>query len=363
MRKLASIRKIAEIKPIKDADAIEAVRVDGWWLVSKKNEFKVNDLCVYFEVDSFLPVRPEFEFLHKSSFKSTQHLGDGFRLKTVKLRGQLSQGLALPLSVFSEFYYDYNGYFYSTFDSTSSISTDINLPVLETQDVTELFGVKKWEMPIPAQLAGQIKGSFPSFIRKTDQERIQNCYHQYKEQHYYTTFETSLKLDGSSMTVYWNNGEFGVCSRNLELKESDGNTYWKVARDTNLEKILSSYNRNIALQGELMGPGIQGNRESLSQHTMYLYDIWDIDAQKYLGQYDRMKVYLDMLNMGDDNFIKHVPVYKPEQIFQYKLEEILSLADRKSLNHNIAEGLVFKSMDGTFFFKAINNKFLLNEKD
>ena len=63
MRKLASIRRIAEIKPIDGADSIEAVRVDGWWVVSKKNEYNVNDLCVYFEIDSFLPVRPEFEFL------------------------------------------------------------------------------------------------------------------------------------------------------------------------------------------------------------------------------------------------------------------------------------------------------------
>ena len=103
MRKLASIRRVVEIKPIEGADAIEAIRVDGWWCVTKKGEFKVNDLCTYFEVDSFLPVRPEFEFLRKACFKSTKHLGDGFRLKTIKLRGQVSQGLALPITILSSF--------------------------------------------------------------------------------------------------------------------------------------------------------------------------------------------------------------------------------------------------------------------
>lgn len=352
MRKLASIRRIIEIKPIEGADAIEAVRVDGWWVVSKKNEFQVGDLCVYFEIDSFLPVRPEFEFLRKSCFRSTKHLGDGFRLKTVKLRGQISQGLALPLNAVSDPLMKYSNLEHAT--------------PAEGQDVTEWLGVKKWEMPIPAQLAGQIKGSFPSFIRKTDQERIQNCYDEFSKKYKTMWFEASLKLDGSSMTVYWNNGNFGVCSRNLELKETEGNTFWKVATKYDFKSVLEKYGKNIALQGELMGPGIQGNRENFSDHDFFLYDIWDIDNQKYFSQYERLCIYLELLNLAPETFMKHVPVItltQGPQIFDFSLDEILCLANTKSINHQIAEGLVFKAVDGSVSFKAINQKFLLNEKD
>jgi RNA ligase (TIGR02306 family) len=339
MRKLASIRRIAEIKPIEGADAIEAVRVDGWWCVSKKNEFKVNDLCVYFEVDSFLPVRPEFEFLRKACFRSTKHLGDGFRLKTIRLKGQISQGLVLPLSTFEIYNQDNH---------------------IESMDITAMLDVKKWEVPLSPQLAGVAKGNFPSFIRKTDQERIQNCYSDLVKTHKDAMFEATLKLDGSSMTVYFNDGQFGVCSRNLELKETEDNTFWKIARKLNLEAAMRSYGKNIALQGELMGPGIQGNREGLPDHDFYLFDVWNIDEMQYMSPMETDDVCSDLEDLGAK--MSKVPFLGVDVPLSLSLEQLIAASEIKSLNHDVAEGIVYRSMDGTVSFKAINNKFLLQEK-
>lgn len=341
MRKLASIRRIAEIKPIEGADAIEAVRVDGWWCVTKKNEFKVNDMCVYFEVDSFLPVRPEFEFLRKACFRSTKHLGDGFRLKTIKLRGQISQGLVLPIGTFQ-------------FPWFSHVN------VKEGHDLTEELGVQKWEAPLSPQLAGVAKGNFPSFIRKTDQERIQNCYSDLVKTHKDAMFEATLKLDGSSMTVYFNDGQFGVCSRNLELKETEDNTFWKVARKLNLEAAMRSYGKNIALQGELMGPGIQGNREGLPDHDFYLFDVWNIDEMQYMSPMETDDVCSDLEDLGAK--MSKVPFLGVDVPLSLSLEQLIAASEIKSLNHDVAEGIVYRSMDGTVSFKVINNKFLLQEK-
>lgn len=339
MRKLASIRRIAEIKPIEGADAIEAIRVDGWWCVSKKGEFKVNDLCTYFEVDSFLPVRPEFEFLRKECFRSTKHLGDGFRLKTIRLKGQISQGLALPCHIFPWF---------------------MHVKLKEGDDLTESIGVKKWEVPLSPQLAGTAKGNFPSFIRKTDQERIQNCYGSLVKTHKDTVFEASLKLDGSSMTVYFKDGQFGVCSRNLDLKETEDNTFWKVARKLKLEEALRSYGRNIALQGELMGPGVQGNREQLPDHDFYLFDVWDIDGQCYIPTWKLPEVVLDLYEFGSS--IKTVPNLGLSKPLTLSLDQLIDKSDIKSLNHPVAEGIVYRSMVDGVSFKVINQNFLLQEK-
>jgi RNA ligase (TIGR02306 family) len=359
MRKLASIRRIAEIKPIEGADAIEAVRVDGWWCVTKKNELKVNDLCVYFEVDSFLPVRPEFEFLRKACFKSTKHLGDGFRLKTVKLRGQISQGLVLPMSTFDGWIWNNKRDEYIV-RSSDNIAYDMYIPVDVGDDLTNLIGVQKWEAPISPQLAGVAKGNFPTFIRKTDQERIQNCYSDLVKTHKDVAFEATLKLDGSSMTVYFNDGQFGVCSRNLELKETEDNTFWKVARKLNLEAAMRSYGKNIALQGELMGPGVQGNREALKEHNFYLFDVWNIDEQCYKSSIEKHDVWVDLYDHGTT--ISRVPFLGVKVPLTVSLEELIAESDIKSVNHHVAEGIVYRTMDGSVSFKVINNKFLLQEK-
>ena len=182
-RKLASVQRIASIRPIEGADAIEVARINNWDVVVKKNEFKEGELCVYFEIDSFLPIREEFEFLRKSSFKK---MGDqeGFRLKTIRLRGQVSQGLVVPITILNGDYIigisqQPHG------DQLQLGPYDDALVIEEGADVTELLGVEKYEPPIPAELSGKVKGYFPSFIHKTDEERVQNLvkeYAQWKEQ-------------------------------------------------------------------------------------------------------------------------------------------------------------------------------------
>ena len=338
MRKLASIRKISDIQSITGADMIELAIVDGWKVVVAKNVgHKVGDLVVYCEIDSFLPIKEEFEFLRKSSYKKMSDGSEGFRLRTIKLRGQVSQGLILPLDVLLP----------------TGVSSD---DVYEGLDVTGTLNIKKYEPPIPAELAGKVKGLFPSFIRKTDEERIQNLTEEYEEMKNHTFYVTE-KLDGSSATFYYNNGEFGVCSRNLELLETEGNTFWKVARELDLENKMREYGMNISFQGELIGEGIQGNPYKIKGQTVRFFNLFDIDLQEYhsLSVFkETMKVLgLETVPVLDINF------HLPETI-----DKLLLMADGKSeLNPNFdREGVVIRSLDRKISFKVISNKFLLNEK-
>lgn len=339
-RKLASVRKIGDIQPIPNADAIELATVDGWKVVVAKNVgHKVGDFVVYCEVDSFLPIKPEFEFLRKSSYKK---MGDqeGFRLKTIKLRGQLSQGLILPIKEVIPF-------------------PDV-LDYMEVgKDVTELLGIVKYEPPIPAELAGKVKGGFPSFIPKTDEERVQNLTEEYEGwKQSDNTFYVTEKLDGSSATYYINDGVFGVCSRNLELLETEGNTFWKVARELDLENKMKEIGINFSLQGELIGEGIQGNPYKIKGQTVRFFNMFDIDLQKYHNINTLKKV------VTEDMGLEIVPVLEMNFKLPDTVEELLNYADAKSvLNPNFdREGVVIRSFDRTISFKAISNKFLLNEK-
>lgn len=350
-RKLATIRQISSVDVHPNADLLDIVSVDGWKVITKKGEFAVGDFCVYFEIDSFLPVKPEFEFLRKSCFKSTPHLGDGFRLKTIRLRGQLSQGLVIPLRDLPA-------------ASDESIKPGLYDPSTGNFDVTEVLGVQKWEPPLAPCLSGQAKGFFPSFIPKTDQERAQNLVHEiYNAFNEGGLFEVTMKLDGSSCTVYFKDGEVGVCSRNLELKMNDDNkdnTFIKTARETKLLDALTQLGLNIAVQGELMGPGVQGNRENLPGHTLFVFDIFNIDTGRKLNPKEREGVYNKLVTLGYNGH--HVPVIGHLPLPTASVAELLNLAEEPSLNHAISEGRVYKSHSGDFSFKTINNAFLLSEK-
>lgn len=336
-RKLASIRKINNIQEIPGADMIELVVVDGWKVVVAKNVgHKVGDLVVYCEIDSFLPIREEFEFLRKSSYKKMLDQ-EGFRLRTVKLRGQISQGLVLPLDVLL----------------SSGVSSD---DVYEGLDVTSNLNIIKYEPPIPAELAGKVKGPFPSFLRKTDEERIQNLSSEYdsmKDNVYYVT----EKLDGTSATFYYNNGEFGVCSRNWELQETEGNSFWRVARELELEKKLRDLGINTSIQGELIGEGIQGNPYKIKGQTVRFFNAFDIDSQTYYS----LPYYMILL---DTLHLDSVPILSTDFNLPNTIDELLLIADDKSqLNPSFnREGIVIRSLDREISFKVISNNFLVNEK-
>lgn len=334
-RKLATLRRIKKLIPIEGADAIELALVDGWQVVVAKNVgYRQGDLVIYCEIDSFLPIREEFEFLRRTSYKKMADR-EGFLLKTIRLRGQISQGLILPITVLG--------------DNTSGL--------YEGMDVTEKLGIVKYEAPIPASLQGKVKGSFPSFIPKTDEERVQNLEKEYNQLIFSSKHQLYVteKLDGSSYTAYFNRGQFGVCSRNLELLETEGNTYWKVTRELKIEEKLRSLGRNISLQGELIGEGIQGNPYKLRGQTVKFFTGYDIDS----GRRIPIREFLDLLKKLE---LESVPVlHLGDFILPQTIPDMLKWADGPSqLNPNFPrEGVVVRSLDGTVSFKAISNQFLL----
>ena len=349
IRKLASIAEITYIKPIEGADAIECAIVNGGWpVVIRKGEYQVGDVAIYLEIDSWVP-HELAPFLSKGQEPREYNGVKGERLRTVKLRGQISQGLLIKPS-----------------EAPASVHTDLHVG----EDVTHILKVQKWEPPIPAQLQGTMKGNFPHFIPKTDQERCQNLRKEIFEEHEGETYEVTTKLDGSSMTVYVKDGEVGVCSRNIDLKETEGNSFWKAAREQNivdaLLEISKDKNEEYALQGELIGEGIQGNPEKIEGQHFYLFDIYSITEGRYLKPHERYSI-MDKMNLIYGAYINHVPfidtVCGVTNEFS-TIDDLLAFAEGPSLNPQTKrEGLVFKSYDSDFTFKAIANSYLLKHKD
>lgn len=363
-RKLATLRRVKEILPIEGADMIEVAVVDGWKVVVKKGEFAPGDLCIYCEIDSFLPIREEFEFLRKSSYKKLADGTEGFRLKTIKLRGQISQGLLLPTSILGG-----DGW-------VQMMTSDWPHGWKDPDEITSKLGIVKYDPPVPANLAGKVKGNFPSFLKKTDEERVQNLADSYEDLKMHLYYETE-KLDGSSSTFFVRDEEFGVCSRNLELARptepfepklimcEDGkermtqeNSFWKVAREMDLENKLKSLKKNIALQGELVGEGIQKNPYKLKGQTVYFYNAFDIDSYEYLG-------YQDFVNLIESMGLKTVPVLNVGISLPDTVEELLARADGvTAMGSGVQrEGIVLRSLDRKISFKVISNKFLLKNED
>lgn len=350
VRKLAHVERVKEIIPIENADRIELAKVLGWQCVVKKGDFKPGDMAVYFEIDSYIPIEPRFEFLRSSSYKKLVTGEEGFKLRTVKLRGKLSQGLLMPVS---EFTADFK-----------------NIELVEGTDVTETLKITIYEPPIPANLRGKIKGHFPYFIQKTDQERIQNLYDEYILKYKDIEFEATEKLDGTSCTYYFKDGVFGVCGRGVEFYDDGINTYWIVANKIGIEKALKTLNRNIAVQGELIGESIQGDYLKIKGQTFNVYDIYDIDKMRYLTRAERMEIYVKLENLC--NGIKHVPVIDEGVKILDMTKSVDEILDRSTGESKInptvmREGVVYKStilIDGAVLsFKAVDNRYLLAEKE
>jgi RNA ligase (TIGR02306 family) len=339
MRKMATIRKIDALRPIPGADAIECAIVGGWTCVVKKGEYAAGDLVVYCEIDSFIPTAIAPFLTKPGQYAKTYEGIEGERLRTVKLRGQLSQGLLLPHDIV----WDKNMFDFNRFD--------------EGDDVSELLGITKYEAPIPAELAGEVKGMFPSVIPKTDQERIQNLSTElevWKAEN--LSWEVTEKLDGSSMTVYRIDDYVGVCSRNLDLKRNPDNSLWRAALKYDLEEKLKISGGNLAVQGELIGNGIQGNKYKMRDQDFYVYDVYDIDAGRYYNPSER-KAFVEVFGL------KHCPVLHRAAELLISVDSLLALAEGKSVMGDITgperEGLVYKCNEKSVSFKAISNKFLL----
>ncbi len=340
MRKLASIQTILELKPIENADAIECAVILGWEVVVKKDEFNVGDKCVFFEIDSILPNEERYSFLGDPRKDL-----NGYRLKSIRLRGQLSQGLALPLSAF-EFPVDFE------------VDTDL----------TETLLVRKYEPPVPEE-AGAKASSSVWEISKTDEPRYQSnlkVISKMQAEEYYA----SVKLDGTSTTVICNieDGEpvINVCGRNICYMEAPHNKYWAVAMRYEMkEKMLEYYithGKRLAFQGELIGPKIQGNKMGLSENDLYIFNVFIAEGKAPFIQLD-LDCALDIVKeMG----MKFVPIIEREESFSYTKDDLQGLTNRKYVEffphanpkQNI-EGLVIRDTNMMNSFKVISNKFLL----
>lgn len=354
-RRLATIRRIDAIDPIENSDFLELATVDGWRVVvSKKEGHKVGDLVVYCETDSFLPIWSEFAFLEKSSLRkmlTPEGSRTGYRLRTIKLRGTISEGLIIPLV---------KEYIDDDADPTWWLkieSQNLEVTVNEGDEVTDILKIIKWELPIHASLAGKAKGNFPHFLKKTDSERIENYFKYFKRDWYDHTWEVTTKLDGSSFTAYYHDGEFGVCSRNLDLIETEGNSFWIAARKNGLPEKMAAMAVEIgdfAVQGELCGPGCQSNSEGLLELDIFVFDIYDIaEHSKVAAGYRH-----DIVNALE---LKHVPYHGLMKFDHFEsAKDFTDYAEGPSLNAAQREGLVFKSVnDPNINFKAISKSWLL----
>ncbi len=336
-RKLASVQYVHDIWPIKGADRIECVGVLGWRCVAKKGEFSVSDPCVYFEIDSFLPLDERFSFLGNTSRKTNELLGDGYRLRTQRFRGQISQGLALPIDILPEGRWE--------------IGTD----------VSELLGVRKWVVSERATSGGTIIGGLPPEVPKTDETRVQaepDLIGEFAGLPFYIT----TKMDGTSVSMYRVDGKFGICGHNYELADDGKCSFWKWAHEHEVEERLASAGLDdIVFQGEFCAPGIQANPLGLKRPEWYVFTVRDVREGRRLG--------LDeMVRVCDKARFAMVPLEERGDSLPYRsVEALLARARGSYSNGRTKEGIVVRPQEPVYSprigaslsMKVINNDYLL----
>jgi len=356
MRKLASIQRVEWKRPIEGRDRIELCGVLGWSVICKKDEFQVGDRLCYIEIDSVLPEKPEFEFLRTK----------GFRIRTMRMAGVTSQGICFPLDILPEKYR----------------TCDIG------EDVTDVIGVKQYEPTMdkePDNYAGYKqknakkypqflmrfalfrklvlpkprKGGFPSFVSKTDEERVQNMPWIVNDKREWIATE---KVDGQSGTwalvrhkgLFRDKFEYIVCSRNLRLMHPDNSSYWRVSDKYQIENALKNMIGDrewIAIQGECIGPKIQKNKYKREDYEMYVFNLI-----YPTGRVDSIHAKSICENKG----FNFVPIVQTDYVLPDTVDEVLAYADGQSvLADTMREGIVFRSKDGKQSFKSVSNQFLL----
>lgn len=359
-RKMAYIAEITAVHEIPNADAIVSYEIDeGWNVVDKKTAYSVGDRVIYCMIDAWIP-HELAPFLSKGKSPREYNGVKGEKLRTVRLRGVLSQGLIIPISVLGIPVSRANRGLCDVYlkrDENHNVICGVNAEL--GADVSHFLNIQKWEPP-PEFLNADAKGLFPSFLQKSDQTRIQNLWRENHDlfQRDDIFYQVEEKLEGQSATLYYYNGEFGVCSRNLELKDSD-NTFWNTARKYDVQNKLTLLGRNIAIQCEQCGPGISGNIYGMTEHRLYIYDVFDIDEQRYLSPTERD----DITNrLG----LPTVPIIIGSHPGFKSLQEYLDYADGYSVlpyNKTLREGLVFKAhTKERISFKVISNKYLERQK-
>ena len=355
IRKLASIQLIDEIIPIKGATNVELAKILGWYSIVKMGQFKARDRCIFFEIDSIVPERPEFEFMRSKKFRVRT-------MKSTRL-GVISQGLIMSIYDLS---YEVGGRLYPFEDFLEHNDCPIGT------DVTNILGIQKYEIPLEGGKSTKPKGAFPIYIvPKTDELRIQ-AFPKLLEEMKGLPYVMRIKFDGTSFTTFSFNGESGVCSRNLELHETDGDVYWKIAHKYNLPQRLVDYckiiGKNLAIQGEICGPiVIHSGHNPLNAKIddLHLFSVYDINEHKYVNDSIAESIARDL-------GINFVTLYEKGDNFNYTIEELLEKT--KDVYYpgtkNQIEGLVVRPHESTYShiiggqlsFKVINTEYLLEEK-
>ena len=352
-RKLASIQKIWKIEPIDGADRLELAHVLGWQIVIKKDQFKEGDNAVYFEIDSFLPIRPEFEFLRVNSYKKTDLMGEGFKLRTLKLRGQISQGLLMPMSEFPEL-------------------TEAIYHVGD--DVTDILGVRKWEIEERATTGGTIMGELPYDVPHTDETRVQenpDLIQAFAGLEYYI----STKMDGSSHSVSIDEHGFHVTGHNFEYKDDDTSSFYRLIKERGykekMELLMDKYEyqgeaiKTLTIQGELCAPGIQKNRLKLAKPEWYVFTVRINGKRVGLTVMRNICDALGMPIVPNEEVGYDLPSRYPT------VEALLERADGEYPNGGKKEGIVIRPTEPVFSplisaslsMKVLNNKYLLKNEE
>ncbi|KAJ1569359.1 hypothetical protein HK405_006215 [Cladochytrium tenue] len=409
-RRLVTVRRVGAVSAIPGADRIELAEVDGWRLVVGRGEFSSGDPGLFFEIDCFLPAEDaRWGFLAGANGRGFVEWrgGRGFRVRSVKMRGQVrvvlphgsreggdgdvlndlpvqvSQGLLMPLAKFPEIMSTVKSSM-ATMDGASG-EPEAWIEHAQGQSFEELLGVRKWEPDEATEGraggggdVGEL-GPFPAFLRRTQQDRCQNVTWVFARMQD-AEFQESTKMDGSSMTAYRlradsphlaslptsfvgasklpGGARFGVCSRNVELLEEAAGSgrYWEAALAARLPEVLDGETRDLAVQGELCGSGVQGNREGFPPGFLgfFVFAVFDIDAQRYMPPREAEEL---AARWG----LRHVPLhgYRPLREIASNVAELLQRAEGKGINGKRREGIVLKVADGSFGFKAISNSYLL----
>lgn len=347
MRKLASIQRIWRIEPIEGADRIELAHVLGWQCVVNKGQFQPMDIGVYFEIDSFLPIRPEFEFMRATSYKKSDVMGEGFKLRTMRFRGEISQGLLLPLSQFPQI------------PAEAEIGTD----------VTELLGVKKLEIEERVTTGGTAIGTLPYDIPHTDETRVQEepaLIQAFAGLEYYI----STKMDGSSHSIGIDENGFHVTGHNYEYKDDGTSSFYELVKARGYREKMEAFAKkeNLAtftVQGELCAPGIQQNRLRLIKPEWYVFTIRENGKRVGLR---RMLEICDLLGL------EHVPIEEVGMDLPSKyptVEALLARADGDYPKGGKKEGIVVRPTEPVFCplisaslsMKIVSNKYLLKNEE
>jgi RNA ligase (TIGR02306 family) len=337
MRKLASIQKIDKIQPIELADSICCVNVLGWQVVCKKDEVKLWDKVVYCEIDSLLPDIPLFEEIKKITSGT-------MRIRTIRMRGQVSQGICFPVSIVEHF---------------GLLPEDMIIG----QDVTTAMGITKYEDVLPDNLLGEAKGYMPSEIPKSDIYRVQTMQDVLDKYKGTLCYETE-KLDGESITFYLKNNVFGVCSKEVDFIESDKCLHWRVAKEMDMENKLRKisdvmFGTDFSMQGEIIGEGIKKNKYKIKGQKVYFYNTFDIQKHRYFN-------YDEFVMVTNDLKLERVPVINDKLVLPNDINELVALSNGRSLIYDTKrEGIVIvplveiNDIIGRVMFKVISPEFLI----